>query len=166
MKVLKRVKIGLLTAVLAMACVALAACGGTSAEQPKILDGSGSYEVDGGTVELTDGKVKVSLEANPSTGYTWMLETGSDLVQLESEEFVSNTRSDKPDPAADQSGTQVFTFTGDREGTESIMLTYEEPWSAKDPEKTVNLQVAVGSDGAITRVGDPADLAPTDEKSA
>ncbi|MED1860593.1 protease inhibitor I42 family protein [Brevibacillus reuszeri] len=72
----------------------------------------------------------ISLEANASTGYQWLLSNPLDSRYLE---LVSTHYEPAPPPARiGQSGTQVFTFQPLHSGITSIALKYCRPWDESD----------------------------------
>ncbi|MFP3391042.1 protease inhibitor I42 family protein [Brevibacillus sp. SIMBA_040] len=72
----------------------------------------------------------LSLEANPSTGYQWLLSNPLDANFLE---FVSTHYTPaSPLPRIGQSGQQIFTFQPLRTGVTSIALKYCRPWDVSD----------------------------------
>lgn len=95
----------------------------------------------GRTIELQVGQVLTfTLDANPSTGYTWEM-TKLDqkiLQQIGEAEFTP----DSTLPGA--GGQQVFRFKAVSAGQTSLNLIYHRPWE-KDvaPLKTFSLQVVV-----------------------
>jgi len=87
----------------------------------------------------TGGTVTVSLESNPSTGYTWDVKSPGPL-QLRGEPAFEAGGEAKAVGAA---GTQVFTFEAPKAGTGTLTLTYQRPWESKQPEKTWSVDVTV-----------------------
>jgi inhibitor of cysteine peptidase len=99
----------------------------------------------GGTVELKTGEtLMISLDSNPSTGYSWEIqETDETLLKLKGDpEFVQPP--DNGTPIVGAGGTQVFRFEALKAGTTTLTLVYHRPWE-KDvaPIDTYSLTVAV-----------------------
>lgn len=113
----------------------LAASGCTSSKQVGLLwaDRGKPVTVDAG------GTVTVSLESNPSTGYTWDVKSAGPL-QLKGEPTFEAGGEAKAVGAA---GVQIFTFDAPKAGTGTLTLTYQRPWESKQPEKTWSVDVTV-----------------------
>jgi C1A family cysteine protease/predicted secreted protein len=96
-------------------------------------------EDEGGQVELKEGQVlAVSLEGNPSTGYTWELEgaEGKVLRQKGEVEFEPESR------LLGAPGKQILRFEALREGQTDLRLVYRRPWEkGVGPAKTFSLRV-------------------------
>ncbi len=139
----------LLAAVAMAALLGLAACTGESPQAKTAVSGNGSFALEGGSVEVQDAQLRVSLDANPTTGYTWMMRIDGDALELAGDEFLSGQRADGSQAVVGSGGTQQFTFQGLAPGEATVTLEYERPWEEADPDKTVVLQVTVGEDGVI-----------------
>jgi len=72
----------------------------------------------------------LSLEANPSTGYQWLLSNPLDakFLELVSTHYIPAS----PSPRIGQSGQQIFTFQPLRTAVTSIALMYCRPWDESD----------------------------------
>ncbi len=106
-----------LIAVLIVALTALAACGGPVAKL---------VESDNGTVvDLKTGEMfTISLEGNPTTGYSWEV-SGIDpaVVELAGEpDFKSDSN------LIGAGGMFTFTFKAAAAGNAPITLVYHKPW--------------------------------------
>jgi inhibitor of cysteine peptidase len=94
-------------------------------------------------VELAKGdKLMVKLEANPTTGFTWVIASKEDDKLLKS--------AGKPDYVAPEKkalgagGTQVFTFTAEGPGMIDVELQYKRTFEKdKAPAKTFKFKVTV-----------------------
>lgn len=139
----------LLAAVAVAALLGLAACTGESPQAKTAVSGNGSFALDGGSVEVQDNQLRVSLDANPTTGYTWMMRIDGDALELAGDEFLDGRSAEESRTVVGSGGTQRFTFQGLAPGEATVTLEYERPWEEADPEKTVVLQVTVGEDGVI-----------------
>jgi len=127
-------------------------------------------EDDGGEVELSEGQVLVvTLEANPSTGYTWQ------MVEVEAEgEGEGILHQAGPIEFQPQSvllgapGTQTLRFEPAAEGESVLRLVYLRPWQPRvEPARTFSLRVRVAGplvaadNTPTTPVGDPLIESPT-----
>ncbi len=139
----------LLAAAAMAALLGLAACTGESPQAKTAVSGNGSFALDGGSVEVQDDQLRVSLDANPTTGYTWMMRLDGDALELAGDEFLNGQSTDGSRAVVGSGGTQQFTFQGLAPGEATVTLEYERPWEEADPEKMVVLQVTVGDDGII-----------------
>lgn len=95
---------------------------------------------DGGQVELEQGQIfSVSLEGNPTTGYTW------EAVEFD-EQVLQQLGEPAFTPASEDlgaSGTQVLRFRAAGEGRTTLRLVYHRPWEEADPERTFSVDVLV-----------------------
>ena len=92
----------------------------------------------GTTVELAaDGTLELRLEANPTTGYQWVvLEAG--VVELSDETHKSDS------DATGSGGISTFTFTPTGSGTADLVLGYLRPWEEGiEPIDTFTVTVTV-----------------------
>ena len=111
----------------------LVACG--PANQVKLDAGD-----DGSQVELQVGqKLVVSLEGNPTTGYTWEAADLDEKVlrQVGEAEFKADSG------ATGAGGTQTLRFEAVNSGQTTLKLAYLRPWEDAAPEKTFSVQVVV-----------------------
>ena len=95
----------------------------------------------GKTVEIVVGdEFFISLEANPTTGFTWAL-TKMDTNLIEQVGDVSfNARSD----LLGAPGIQTFTFTCLQTGTRLLEMIYHQPWDTKTaPADTFSLTLHI-----------------------
>ncbi len=95
---------------------------------------------DGSAVQAAVGdRIVISLDANPTTGYTWQVAPGLDGSVVE---FVSEAY--QQDPAAygavGVGGTDVLTFEAVGEGTTTIVLAYQR---SGDPTAAESFMVTV-----------------------
>lgn len=145
----KRFRLLLLAVVAAMALLALTACS-TTTENKTATVGNGSFALDGGSVEVEDTQLRVSLDANPTTGYTWMMRIDGDALELAGEDFQSGQSADESKAVVGSGGVQLFDFKGVNAGKATVTFDYERPWEDAEPAKTVVLQATVGADGVIS----------------
>jgi inhibitor of cysteine peptidase len=93
----------------------------------------------GSTIELKKGQVvSITLEANPTTGYTWEVAEGDEEVvrQLGEIEF-------KPESEAiGAGGVQIIRLEVVNAGQTTLKLVYHRPWETDvEPLETFSIQV-------------------------
>jgi inhibitor of cysteine peptidase len=93
--------------------------------------GGGTLEIDknadGSTVALTIGQELVlSLESNPTTGYSWQLAAaGTPVLSQQGEvEFIDQGE----EGLVGAGGVEVFRFTAEQAGTTELNLVYLRTW--------------------------------------
>jgi len=100
---------------------------------------------DGGQVVLKQGQVLVvTLESNPSTGYSWAVveNQNSILAQQGDSEFIQPEQSDPPMVGA--GGWEVFRFKAISPGQETLELVYRRAWETDaEPANTFSIDVVV-----------------------
>ena len=120
---------------LALSLLVLAACGSDNDDSLAIYRQSGeSIAVDNGK------KFVIELEANPTTGYSWLLSAPpGDQVSLIDQDFTP-TGPQQPGSG----GVQQFTFEAKAAGTTTLSFGYVRPWE-KDvaPAQTATFPVTV-----------------------
>jgi inhibitor of cysteine peptidase len=95
---------------------------------------------DGSQVELVEGQgFVVSLEGNPSTGYTWEAVEYDEQILRQVGEPSFTPESD----ALGASGTQTLRFEAVGEGRTTLRLVYHRPWEDAEPEQTFSVEVVV-----------------------
>lgn len=95
---------------------------------------------DGGEVELVEGQTfVVSLEANPTTGYTWeAVEYDQQILrQLGEPRFTPESS------AVGAPGKQRLRFEAVGTGRTMLRLAYHRPWEEVEPERTFSVEVVV-----------------------
>ena len=75
----------------------------------------------------------LSLDSNPTTGYSWTVTQDPELFTV-TEEFVEGENSEG---FVGVGGQQVFTLTPDNAGTSAVTFTYSRPW--EDPEQEITV---------------------------
>lgn len=92
---------------------------------------------------------KYSLDANPTTGYTWEYVMDKEgIVEVTKNEYVaSNTDED----IAGASGKQEYEFKGLKEGDVTITFSYLRTWEENSAEKTEELKLHVDKDLNISK---------------
>ncbi len=137
LKRLEQLALGKGAVVLLLVAVALMAVSGCAAKPALALEAKDN----GRQIELQKGQtLAISLEGNPSTGYTWeMAESeGSILRQVGEIEFKAESE------LVGAPGTQTLRFEAVEAGQMELKLVYHRPWE-KDvqPLETFTLQVTV-----------------------
>jgi inhibitor of cysteine peptidase len=99
---------------------------------------------DGGEVALAAGDLLVvTLESNPTTGYSWSLAGGGqdDVLAFAGNEFIAP---ESTEPLVGQGGVEVWAFQAVAEGGGSVSMEYIRPWEqGVEPEDTFNITVVV-----------------------
>ena len=104
-------------------------------------NGMNLSEADNGrTIKLTTGQVvTITLDANPTTGYTWEVveaPSGQVMHQVGKIEFESESE------AIGAGGVQIITFEVVNAGQTSLSLVYHRPWETDvEPLKTFAIHV-------------------------
>lgn len=91
--------------------------------------------------QVVEGKLfTVSLQSNPTTGYTWILRTLPSRISLVSSDY---RQSDSCKPGMlGCGGEQVYTFRAERNGHGTIELQYGRPWE-QSVEKTWSERIEI-----------------------
>jgi len=98
-------------------------------------------ENNGGLAELGEDQVLViSLESNPSTGYSWQVaEIDENVVQQ-----VGETEFEQLSPLLGAPEKQILRFKPVGAGQSTLKLVYRRPWEKDvEPLETYSLQVVV-----------------------
>ncbi len=107
----------------------------TSFSQTEVLS-----EKDTAVTFSAGDKFSISLDSNPSTGYSWALcvtEGGENLLILNSDYAT-------PKPAVPgQGGMQIWHFKTLNPGNVRIELKYMQPWSDEAPAKNLVFKIKV-----------------------
>ena len=97
---------------------------------------------DGTTVRLAPGEAfKITLESNPSTGYTWQVADIDEAVVEQEGAPVYVTGSG--DDAVGAGGTETFLFRAGEPGECTLGLEYRRPWELLAPEREFSVTVVV-----------------------
>ncbi len=114
-------------------------------EQENFPDVNVDEDDDGGQVVFKQGQVLVvTLESNPSTGYSWSVVENQDsiLEQVGESEFVQPEQSDPP--MVGVGGWEVFRFKAVSTGQETLELIYRRSWETDvEPANTFTIEVVV-----------------------
>jgi len=124
----------------------MGAFGGTNQASMIPTDEVNVDEDDNGTqVTLEQGQILVvTLESNPSTGYSWAVVENQDYIleQVGESEFVQPEQSDPPMVGA--GGWEVFRLKAISPGQETLELVYRRAWETDaEPANTFSIDVVV-----------------------
>jgi len=87
-----------------------------------------------------DGTLILELEANPTTGFTWELDTLDEGVLRLVGEPAYRSDSDLPGSP----GTMTFTFEAAGPGETELRMVYHRPWEDASPTQAFGLSITVG----------------------
>jgi inhibitor of cysteine peptidase len=80
----------------------------------------------------------ISLESNPTTGFTWNAEYDSSVIEeSKSRCFISTSK------AVGAGGKELFEFQPKRVGSTFIIMKYNRSWEPKAPRKTLTFKVEI-----------------------
>jgi len=100
---------------------------------------------DGTTQQIKKGEaMSITLESNPSTGYSWYaaISNIAVLAQMGEPEYTAPAESSTPMVGA--AGAQTFLFQATEIGSTTITLEYKRGWETDvAPEKTITITVEV-----------------------
>ena len=86
----------------------------------------------GDTIKVDKGGTfSVSLESNPTTGYSWQVDFDSNYVQLTDTRYVTSNP-----VLVGSSGNETFEFLAVNSGQTEIKFSYMRPWESKPPLDT------------------------------
>ena len=98
-------------------------------------------ENSGQSIDINTGQqLVISLEGNPTTGYTWEVDSMDEAVlkQIGEPEFKSSSG------ALGAGGVMILQFQAISEGDTALRLVYHRPWEQGiAPEKTFEVNVVV-----------------------
>lgn len=112
-----------------------------------IIDWTGEVAL-GQTLALT-------VEANPSTGYSWAAAQEGELFDVQSW-CVSEQHAE---PVSGAGGWQTFLLTPRAPGTATVSFTYSRPWEPSDADPQFAFTLEVAEDLTITVTGDGSEQA-------
>ena len=96
---------------------------------------------DGAAVDLDEGGTLIlDLEANPTTGFTWEIDTADESVLRLASEPAYRSDSD----LAGSPGTMTFSFEAAGTGETELRLVYHRPWEEASPIQTFSISITVG----------------------
>lgn len=98
--------------------------------------------------EVTEMKAGViELEGNPTTGYEW-------TCTIENEEVAKVEAIYEPDETTSAmtgvGGTYLFTVTGQKEGTATIICKYSRSWEENETDEVKTYNVTINKDLDVT----------------
>lgn len=139
-------KILLMMACGVLAVAMLAGCASSQQnEDPKQSD----IELQNGNAHYLENVLTISLNENPTTGYTWS-------YTLEGTNLVFSNDSYEPDEAeegvAGSGGTHDFVFEGTSEGSATLSFTEGQPWEGGETGSSMNLLVKTDAQNNIVSV--------------
>ena len=112
---------------------ALTACGSASEVN---LDANDN----GSQVELqSDQTLVISLEGNPTTGYTWEVAELDEGVLRQ----VGETEFESESDALGSGGVQILRFEAVNSGQTDLELVYHRSWEDEEPVETFSVQVVL-----------------------
>ena len=143
----RSVSYGALVVLLLGMVLALAGCG----QDTDLPAGVASEDVnlsakDGGSqVQVDVGQVLVlTLESNPTTGYSWEVVEAEDSVLRQSGEPEFEAASELDPPLVGAGGVEVFRFEAVGTGETQLELVYHRPWEeGVEPLETFSVQVII-----------------------
>jgi len=93
----------------------------------------------GDTIKVKKGDAfSISLESNPTTGYSWQPQFDSNYVQLVDSDYVPS----QPNLIGG-GGKETFDFLALSSGTTEITFSYMRPWGSKPPLETKVFKVVI-----------------------
>jgi len=100
---------------------------------------------DGSTQQLKVGQVlSISLESNPSTGYSWSATSSDQAVMMQMGEPQMQEPTASSTPVVGAPGTATLYFQAIKAGTATVTLNYQRSWEqGVTPEKTIIITVEV-----------------------
>lgn len=98
--------------------------------------------------ELAEGNYRIVLGSNPTTGYTWLYTVEPEGIV--SEAYTGFFRNYYDRDLVGAEGTFLLDFTGIKEGTANVSLTYERPWKKDSAAKQKTYRLTVDADKRVT----------------
>lgn len=100
---------------------------------------------DGSTQQLKAGQVmSISLESNPSTGYSWSATSSDPAVMMQMGEPEMQEPTASATPVVGAPGMATLYFQAVKSGAATITLNYQRSWEqGVTPEKTITIMVEV-----------------------
>ena len=140
--------VGALAAAAVLAAVSLAGCGSSAAGEsaspaaaPKTIEITPAAQT-GTTVEANVGDtIAVSLDANPTTGYSWEF-TAGDTFEIAGSTYVADPN---PEGLSGAGGTQVVTLKVTKAGTSDLTGMYRQQWNSPSPDAQPDFSMTVQS---------------------
>lgn len=116
---------------------------------PKFSGQMANFKLDasanGSTQQLKKGEViSISLESNPSTGYSWYASISNKDVLMQMGEPEYQAPAESSTPMVGAPGTQTFYYQAASTGTATLTLEYKRGWETDvAPVQTVAITVEV-----------------------
>ena len=135
---MKRTLKPMIMLLVAAVAAGLTACG--SDPEPLTL----TKDADGTSVQVEVGQsLEISLEANPTTGYSWEVkESGEPTLRPQGE--PAYVQAETGATLVGGGGTYTFTYVGAETGTATLELIYHRSWETDvAPLETFTLEVTV-----------------------
>jgi inhibitor of cysteine peptidase len=87
----------------------------------------------------------ITLESNPSTGYSWFATSSNlDVIAQMGEAQYQEPQSSSTTPIVGAAGTETLSFEAVKAGTATLTLDYKKGWETDvAPEKTITITVEV-----------------------
>jgi inhibitor of cysteine peptidase len=103
-----------------------------------VADNNGSKTIKKGDI------VKITLEANSSTGYTWdVASNNKKVLRYDGKKYIA-PKSTGSTPVVGAAGKEVLTFKAIKSGTSTLKLVYHRPWEKNvKPAKTFTVKITV-----------------------
>lgn len=103
-----------------------------------VADNNGSKTIKKGDI------VKITLEANSSTGYTWdVASNNKKVLRYDGKKYIE-PKSTGSTPIVGAAGKEVLTFKAIKSGTSTLKLVYHRPWEKNvKPAKTFTIKITV-----------------------
>jgi len=82
-----------------------------------------------------DEEFTITLQANATTGYSWIAEVDDDYIELVSKEYEADEEEDEDEneDKVGEGGAEVFTFLALKTGETKITFSYAREWESKQP---------------------------------
>jgi inhibitor of cysteine peptidase len=119
--------------VAALSALAVAACGDDGPKRLTIDDTESSIAIS------TAETFEVVLEGNPTTGFTWIVESGDAAVV----EVVGEPAFEPQSDLVGAPGEFTFVFEGRSTGTTTLVLNYRRSFETAPPQQTFSVTVTV-----------------------
>jgi inhibitor of cysteine peptidase len=83
-------------------------------------------------ITSVNAEFTITLESNPTTGYSWKFDYDKNMLNLGNEEYKTDSKADKQMVGA--GGTQFTKFKALKRGQTSVKFTYRRAWEQPSPE--------------------------------
>lgn len=119
-----------------LSAMAAFACGGEKAEPTVHTNPADTVRV------MAGEQFKISLESNPSTGYSWQFTSEFDttIIVLVGKEYVPDPN---PENLVGKGGRDQWLFRGVKGGAMAVSLRYLQPWDSSSVARTVEFRIEV-----------------------